>query len=155
MDTVLPASVDPVNVDVVYAALVMFGPVAPISSVPTVAVVVTDIPPVFVIVPMVAVFALIVPSVLVPVEAVMVEPNVTAPSCSGMVAVEIVAVEIVAVLAERVPMVAVPVDAVRLVPKVTAPDRRLVPSTAKEPVLCTPVVERLSAEEVLSPSVMT
>ena len=72
-----------------------------------------------------------------------------------MVAVLMVAVEIVAVLAERVPMVAVPVDAVRLVPKVTTPDRRLVPSTAKEPVLCTPVVERLRADEVLSPSVMT
>jgi len=77
-----------------------------------------------------------------------------------MVAVEsvtegMVAVLIVAVPTERVPMVAVPVDAVRLVPKVTAPDRRLVPSTAKDPVLCTPVVERLRADEVLSPSVIT
>ena len=60
--------------------------------------------------------ATIVPSVAVPVEAVMLEPNVTAPSWSG-----IVAVEIVAVLAESVPMVAVPVDAVMLEPKVTAP----------------------------------
>jgi hypothetical protein len=72
-----------------------------------------------------------------------------------IVAVLIVAVEMVAVLAERVPMVAVPVEAVRLVPKVTMPERRLVPSTAKEPVLCTPVVDRLKADEVLSPSVMT
>jgi hypothetical protein len=79
-------------------------------------VVVTDIPPVFVIVPMVAVFTLIVPRVFVPVEAVMVEPNVTAPSWSGMVAVEIVAV-----LADKVPIVAIPVDAVILEPKVTAP----------------------------------
>lgn len=77
-----------------------------------------------------------------------------------MVAVEsvtegIVAVLIVAVPTERVPMVAVPVEAVRLVPKVTMPVSRLVPSTAKEPVLCTPVVDRLRAEDVLSPSVMT
>ncbi len=72
-----------------------------------------------------------------------------------MEAVEMVAVLMVAVPTERVPMVAVPVDAVRLVPKVTAPDKRLVPSTAKEPVLCTPVVDRLRADEVLSPSVMT
>lgn len=174
---------------------------------PTVAVVATDNPLRVEIVPMVAVFTLIVPRVFVPVEAVMVEPNVTAPSWSGMVAVEIVAVLadkvpivaipvdavilepnvtapswrgivavlmeavemvavesvtegmvavlIVAVPTERVPMVAVPVDAVRLVPKVTMPERRLVPSTAKEPVLCTPVVDRLKADEVLSPSVMT
>jgi hypothetical protein len=143
----------------------MFGPVAPISSVPTVAVVRTDIPPVFEIVPIVAVLAEMVPSVAVPVEAVMLEPNVTAPSWSGIVAVLmvavdsvavlIVAVEMVAVLAEMVPMVAVPVDAVKLVPNVTAPRSLLIPSTAKEPVLCTPVVERLRAEEVLSPSVMT
>ena len=72
-----------------------------------------------------------------------------------MVAVLIEAVEMVAVLAERVPMVAVPVEAVRLVPKVTMPERRLVPSTAKVPVLLMPAVERLRAEEVLSPSVMT
>jgi hypothetical protein len=81
-----------------------------------VAVVVTDIPPVFVIVPMVAVFTLIVPRVFVPVEEVMVEPNVTAPSWSGMVAVEIVAV-----LADKVPIVAIPVDAVILEPNVTEP----------------------------------
>jgi hypothetical protein len=72
-----------------------------------------------------------------------------------IVAVLIVAVEIVAVPTERVPMVAVPVEAVRLVPKVTMPERRLVPSTARVPVLLMPVVERLKAEEVLSPSVMT
>ena len=63
----------------------------------------------------------------------------------------IVAVLIVAVLTESVPMVAVPVDAVRLVPKVTAPERRLVPSTAKEPVLLTSDVERDKAEDMLSP----
>lgn len=106
-----------------------------------------------------------VPMVAVPVDAVIFDPKVTAPGWKGivavlmvaveMVAVLIVAVEMVAVLAERVPMVAVPVDAVRLVPNVTIPESRLVPSTAKEPVLCTPVVERLRAEEVLSPSVMT
>jgi hypothetical protein len=72
-----------------------------------------------------------------------------------IVAVLIEAVEMAAVLAESVPMVAVPVEAVRLVPKVTIPERRLVPSTARVPVLCTPEVERLKAEEVLSPSVMT
>ncbi len=164
------ATVEAVKAAVPYEAFVMLGPVAPISNVPTVAVVVTDIPPVFVIVPMVAVFTLIVPSVFVPVEAVMVEPNVTAPSWSGIVAVLMEAVEMVAVESvtegmvavlmeavptERVPMVAVPVDAVRLVPKVTMPERRLVPSTAKEPVLCTPVVERFKADEVLSPSVIT
>jgi hypothetical protein len=76
-----------------------------------------------------------------------------------MVAVEsvtegMVAVLIVAVPTERVPMVAVPVDAVRLVPKVTTPDRRLVPSTAKEPVLLTSVVERDNADEILSPLVI-
>jgi len=108
----------------------------------------------------VAVLADKVPIVAIPVDAVILEPNVTEPSWSGIVAVlmeavEMVAVLIVAVPTERVPMVAVPVDAVRLVPKVTMPERRLVPSTAKEPVLCTPVVERLRADEVLSPSVMT
>lgn len=83
---------------------------------PTVAVVVTERPLRVEMVPIVALFTLIVPRVFVPVEAVMVEPNVTAPSWSG-----IVAVEIVAVLADSVPMVAVPVDAVMLEPKVTAP----------------------------------
>ena len=63
-----------------------------------------------------------------------------------MVAVEsvmdgMVAVLIVAVPTESVPIVAVPVDAVRLVPNVTIPERRLVPSTARVPVLFTPVVE--------------
>jgi hypothetical protein len=53
-----------------------------------------------------------------------------------------------------VPSVAVPVDAVRLVPKVTTPDRRLVPSTAREPVLLTSDVERERAEDILSPLVI-
>jgi len=117
----------------------------------------------------VAVLAESVPMVAVPVDAVMLEPKVTAPSWSGIVAVlieavEIVAVEsvtegivavlIVAVPTERVPMVAVPVDAVRLVPKVTIPERRLVPSTAREPVLLTSEVERDNADEMLFPLVM-
>ena len=71
-----------------------------------------------------------------------------------MVAVLMVAVLIVAVPTERVPMVAVPVDAVRLVPKVTMPERRLVPSTAKEPVLLTSAVESDNADEILSPLVI-
>ena len=116
-----------------------------------------------------------VPIVAVPVDAVMLEPKVTAPKMFGIVAVLMVDVEIVAVLmvavemvavlmvavemvaveADNVPIVAVPVEAVRLVPKVTTPESRLVPSTAKVPVLRTPVVERLRAEEVSSPSVMT
>ena len=98
----------------------------------------------------VAVLADNVPMVAVPVDAVMLEENVVAPRMFGIVAVLIVAVP-----ADSVPIVEVPVDAVRLVPNVTMPERRLVPSTAKDPVLCTPVVERLRAEEVLSPSVMT
>ena len=95
-----------------------------------------------------------VPIVAVPVDAVMLEPKVTAPSWTGIVAVLIVAVEIVAVLAESVPMVAVPVDAVRLVPNVTTPESRLVPSTFKEPVLLTSLVERESAEEMSLPLVI-
>ena len=101
----------------------------------------------------------------VPVDAVIVELNVTAPRTVEIVAVLIVAVdmvdvlivavEMVAVLAERVQIVAVPVEAVRLPPNVTFPESRLVPSTAKEPVLFTPVVERLNADDVLSPSVIT
>ena len=81
-----------------------------------------------------------------------------------MEAVEIVAVEsvtegivavlIVAVPTESVPIVAVPVDALKLVPNVTTPDRRLVPSTAKEPVLLTSDVERERAEDILSPLVI-
>jgi LytS/YehU family sensor histidine kinase len=107
----------------------------------------------------VAVLADSVPMVAVPVDAVTLEPKVTAPSWSGIVAVlmeavEMVAVLIVAVPTERVPIVAVPVDAVRLVPKVTTPDKRLVPSTAKEPVLLTSEVERDNADEMLSPLVM-
>ena len=76
-----------------------------------------------------------------------------------MVAVEsvtegIVAVLIVAVPTERVPMVAVPVDAVRLVPNVTTPESKLVPSTFKEPVLLTSLVESESAEEMSFPLVI-
>jgi hypothetical protein len=41
--------------------------------------------------------------VAIPVDAVILEPNVTEPSWSGIVAVLMEAVEIVAVLAERVP----------------------------------------------------
>jgi hypothetical protein len=65
----------------------------------------------------------IVPSVAVPVEAVMFVPNVAGPDAS------------------RVPIVAVPVDAVMLVPKVTAPVNVDAPATDKDPVLFTPVVE--------------
>ena len=91
----------------------MLGPVAPILYVPEVIL--------FEIVEFVAVSDVTerVPIVAVPVDAVMLEPNVTAPSWSGMVAVEIVAV-----LADRVPIVAVPVDAVTLEPNVTAPSCR-------------------------------
>ena len=120
-----------------------------------------------------------VPIVAVPVDAVRFEPNVIAPSCNGIVAVLMVAVPIVAVLAERVPIVAVPVDAVmldpkvdgpetervpmvavpveavRLVPKVTGPERVVLLETVKDPVLCTPEVDKDSAEDVLSPSVIT
>jgi hypothetical protein len=86
----------------------------------------------------VAVLAESVPMVAVPVDAVIFELKVTAPSWMGIVAVLMVAVEIVAVLivaVEMVAVLAVPVDAVRLVPNVTIPESRLVPSTAKEPVL--------------------
>jgi hypothetical protein len=79
----------------------------------------------------------IAPSVAVPVEAVMFVPKVAGPD------------------ANSVPIVAVPVDAVMFVPKVTAPVRIDAPSTEKDPVLLTPVVERDSAEEVSSPSVIT
>jgi hypothetical protein len=41
------------------------------------------------------------------------------------------------------------------VPKVTGPKRLLLLETVNEPVLCTPVVERDKAEDVLSPSVIT
>jgi hypothetical protein len=78
-----------------------------------------------------------VPIVAVPVEAVMLVPNVAGPD------------------ANNVPIVAVPVEAVRLDPKVTAPVRMDAPSTDKEPVLLTPVVERDKAEDVSSPSVIT
>jgi hypothetical protein len=79
----------------------------------------------------------IVPRVAVPVEAVILVPNVAGPD------------------ANKVPIVAVPVEAVMLDPKVTSPVRVDAPSTEKEPVLLTPVVERDRAEDVLSPSVIT
>jgi hypothetical protein len=121
----------------------------------------------------------IVPSVFVPVEDVKPVEKVETPRMLGIVAVLIVAVEIVAVPTDSVPIVAVPVVAVRLVPKVAGPDANRVPivavpvdavmfvpkvtapvsvddpSTENDPVLLTPVVERDSAEEVLSPSVTT
>ena len=78
-----------------------------------------------------------VPMVVVPVDAVMLEPNVDGP------------------VIDNVPMVAVPVDAVRLVPNVTGPERVVLLETVKDPVLCTPEVDKDRAEEVLSPSVMT
>jgi hypothetical protein len=55
----------------------------------------------------------------VPVEAVILDPKVTAPRMVGMLAVEIVAV-----LADSVPIVAVPVDTVIFDPKVIAPSWR-------------------------------
>jgi len=127
----------------------------------------------------------IVPSVFVPVEDVKPVANVDTPRMLGIVAVLIVAVLIVAVLIVavlivavlmaavlivavltvdvptlcvptlRVPIVAVPVEAVMFEPKVTAPVRMDAPSTDKEPVLLTPVVERDRAEDVSSPSVTT
>jgi hypothetical protein len=122
----------------------------------------------------VAVLADSVPIVAVPVDAVIFDPKVIAPSWIGIVAVEIVAVladrvPIVAVPVEAVklvpkvagpdansvPIVAVPVDAVRLVPKVTEPKRRLALETVNDPVLCTPDVDSESADEVSSPSVIT
>jgi hypothetical protein len=85
----------------------------------------------------VAVLADRVPIVAVPVEAVKLVPNVANPD------------------ANKVPIVDVPVDAVMFVPKVTGPKRRLLLETVNDPVLCTSDVEIESAEEVLSPSVMT
>lgn len=91
-----------------------------------------------------------VPIVAVPVEDVIFDPNVTAPSCKGMVAVLIVAVLMVAVPivdeftdevpmlcvpTESVPIVAVPVDAVMFVPNVTGPDRVVLLDTVNDPVL--------------------
>lgn len=78
-----------------------------------------------------------VPMVAVPVDAVKLDPNVDGPAT------------------KRVPMVAVPVDAVKLVPKVTWPKSVVLLDTVKDPVLCTPEVDRDRAEEVLSPSVIT
>jgi len=85
-----------VNAAVPNEALVMLGPVAPISRVPTVT------RPVLLIV-----VEAIVPSVFVPVEEVKPVAKVVTPLIVGIVAVLIVAVLIVAV-----PIVAVPVEAV-------------------------------------------
>jgi hypothetical protein len=95
----------------------------------------------------------------------MFDPKVIFPSWSGIVAVLIVAVLIVAVLivavlivavlTDSVPIVAVPVEIVMFDPKVTGPKRLLLLETVSDPVLCTPVVERDRAEDVLSPSVIT
>lgn len=65
---------------------------------------------------MVETFTDSVPIVAVPVDAVIFDPNVTAPSWSGIVAVLIVAVP-----TESVPIVAVPVEAVMFDPNVIAP----------------------------------
>ncbi|NBW16832.1 MAG: hypothetical protein EBR82_53535 [Caulobacteraceae bacterium] len=88
----------------------MLGPVAPIRYVPDVIL--------FEMVEFVAVSDVTerVPIVAVPVDAVIFDPNVTAPNCNGIVAVEMVAVP-----ADNVPIVAVPVEAVMFEPKVTAP----------------------------------
>ena len=86
---------------VAYDTLVMFGPVAPISRVPTVA------SPVLLIV-----VETIVPIVAVPVEAVRLVPNVAGPEVNS------------------VPIVAVPVDIVTLDPKVAGPEVNSVPIVA-------------------------
>jgi len=104
-------TVERVNAAVPYDTFVIVGPAdPPISRLPTVAVAVT------LSVPIVDVLTISVPIVAVPVDAVMFDPNVTAPRMVGIVAVEMVAVP-----AERVPIVAVPVDAVILEPNVIAP----------------------------------
>jgi len=94
-----------VNAAVPKLTAVSFGPDAPNFRNPV-------IPSV----PIVDTFTDSVPIVAVPVDAVILEPNVTAPIMVGIVAVEMVAVP-----AERVPIVAVPVDAVILEPNVIAP----------------------------------
>jgi hypothetical protein len=114
--TLCAPTVAEVNAAVPKLALVMFGPLAPISSVPTVA------KPVLLIV-----VEAIVPSVFVPVEDVKPVAKVETPRMLGIVAVLIVAVEIVAVPTDRVPIVAVPVEAVKLVPNVAGPDANRVP----------------------------
>jgi hypothetical protein len=147
------ATVAEVKAAVPKLTLVVFGPVAPTFSVPTVAVFVTPS------VPIVDTFTDSVPIVAVPVDAVILEPNVTAPRMVGMVAVEIVAV-----LAESVPIVAVPVVAEMLELKVAAPvtprlelkvaapvtarlDARVVaPAELSVPLELTPRVEICSAE---------
>jgi hypothetical protein len=157
-----------VNAAVPKETLVMFGPLAPISSVPTVT------SPVLLIV-----VEAIVPSVFVPVEEVKPVAKVVMPLIVGIVAVLIVAVEIVAVPIVAVPVVAemlelkvaTPVTP-RLDDRVTAPvtprvedsvtapvtarlDARVVaPTELSVPVELTPRVDSSKAEEVLSPSVM-
>jgi hypothetical protein len=103
--TLCAPTVAEVNAAVPKERLVILGPLAPISSVPTVA------SPVLLIV-----VEAIVPSVFVPVEEVKPVANVVTPFILGMVALLIVAVLIVAV-----PIVAVPVDDVMFDPKVIAP----------------------------------
>ena len=149
--------------------MVILGPLAPISSVPTVA------SPVLLIV-----VEAIVPSVFVPVEEVKPVANVVTPFILGMVALLIVAVLIVAVPIVAVPVVAemlelnvaTPVtpkleDRVtapvtpKLEDKVTAPvtakldDKVVAPAALSVPVERTPAVDNSKADEVLSPSVIT
>jgi hypothetical protein len=134
-------NVEPVNAAVPKLTLVMFGPVAPISSVPTVA------RPVLLIVA-----EAIVPSVFVPVEEVKPVAKVVTPLIAGIVAVLIVAVEIVAV-----PIVVVPVVAEMLDEKVAAPvtprldDRVAAPVTPKlDDRVTAPVTPRLD-DKVAAP----
>jgi hypothetical protein len=103
---------------VAYDTLVMFGPVAPISRVPTVAS----------------------PVLLIVVEAIVLIVAVL------IVAVLIVAVLIVAVLMLAVAIVVVPVERVVFEPNVTGPRSVEAPSTAKVPVLLAPVVDICRAE---------
>jgi hypothetical protein len=174
-------NVEPVNAAVPKLTLVMLGPVAPISSVPTVA-----SPALLMVVDA------IVPSVFVPVEEVKPVAKVVTPLIVGIVAVLIVAVLIVAVPIVAVPVVAemlelnvaTPVTP-RLEDRVTAPvtprledrvaapvtpkledkvaapvtakldDRVVAPAALSVPVERTPAVDSSKAEEVLSPSVIT
>lgn len=104
----------------------MLGPEAPILTVPEV-----------------VLFAEIVPRVAVPVDAVILDPNVTAPSWSGIVAVLMVAVP-----TESVPIVAVPVEAVRLEPNVIAPSCRGIVAVLIVAVLivAVPIVDEFTDE---------
>jgi hypothetical protein len=153
--TLCAPTVAEVNAAVPKLALVMFGPLAPISSVPTVA------KPVLLIV-----VEAIVPSVFVPVEEVKPVEKVVMPLIAGIVAVLIVAVLIVAVpivavlivavlivavlivavlivavLMLAVAIVVVPVERVVFEPNVTGPRSVEAPSTANVPVLLAPVVD--------------